>query len=349
MKRWIAGLGVAALAIAVCGPMKSATVPPRPLDIFFVDVEGGAATLMVTPNGESVLVDSGWPRQDGRDAKRIEHAARYVAGLSQIDHYVTTHWHTDHYGGIEYLTRLMPVKHFWDRGIPSTLSEDPSGFQLLQAAYRKASGSKSRALQAGDYLRLKPAGLPLELKVVAANGRVLDEEDDPAQMSCPRHPAKPADTSDNARSLALMLSYGEFNFLNCGDLTWNIEHKLVCPENRVGDVDLWQVTHHGSDQSSNPALVDAIQPRCAVVVNGPRKGGSPDVIRLLKRTPSLQAFYQLHRQVQNSASDNAPPERIANLEENCRGEFIRVRLNRAGDRYTVYKGTERMQSFAVRS
>ena len=327
-------------------PARSA--PTRPLDIYFVDVEGGAATLMVTPAGESVLVDSGWPREDGRDAKRIEQAARYVAGLTQIDHYVSTHWHTDHYGSIEQLTKLMPVKHFWDRGIPATAEDGAADFPTLIAAYKRASGGTSRPLKPGDTIPLRTRNV--SLKVVSGNGKVIGEGNKGLPISCAQHPAAPVpDESDNMRSIGLMLRYGKFGFLNLGDLTWNIEHKLVCPKNRIGQVDLWQVTHHGWEASGNPALVEALRPGVAVIVNGPRKGASPRTYSTLKKSTARDAVYQLHRNVTTGPEDNAPPERIANLEENCAGEFIRVSVNPQTGRYTVYKGAgQALQSYPIR-
>lgn len=352
MSRWRAG---AAVALAVSAGLAAVPVPggaqaTRGLDVYFVDVEGGAATLMVTPTGESVLVDSGWPRADGRDAKRIEHVARYVAGLSGIDHYVTTHWHTDHYGGIEHLAKLMPVRHYWDRGIPAAAEDGAKDFNLLISAYKRANEGKSSTLTPGDTLPLRQSGLPLELKVVAAQGRVIGEGKEELPLSCERHvPAPVKDDSDNAKSVSLLLTSGRFAFLNCGDLTWNVEHKLACPKNRVGQVDLWQVTHHGWEASGNPALVEAIRPRCAVMVNGPRKGASPRTFQMLKKSPSVEAVYQLHRNVTTRPEDNTNPERIANMDEKCRGEFLRVRLSPGGDRYTVYKGAnQQLETFPVR-
>lgn len=340
MKRLPLLMAALASALFLAGPAQPlAAAAERGLHISFIDVEGGAATLMVTPAGESILVDCGWPGLNDRDPKRIQKAAQ-MAGVTQIDHYVTTHWHTDHYGGIEGLARLMPVRHFWDRGIPETFQDDPRGFPTLIAAYRRAGGDKSSTLKAGDTLSLRAAGQPLELRVVAASGKVIGEGDAELPISCDRHPAKPADPSDNAKSIALLLKFGRFEFLNCGDLTWNIEHKLVCPQNRAGKVDLWQVTHHGADSSNNPAVPEAIEPRCAVMVNGPRKGGSPSVVRLLKNTRSLEAFYQLHRNITSGPDDNAPAEQIVNLDENCQGDGIQVRLSPAGDRYTVSKGAD---------
>jgi beta-lactamase superfamily II metal-dependent hydrolase len=352
ISKWRAGaLAVAVLAgAAVALPSPSGAQAGRPLDLFFVDVEGGAATLMVTPAGESILVDSGWPRQDGRDAKRIEHVARYVAGVQQIDHYVTTHWHTDHYGGIEYLSKLMPVKHYWDHGVPAATEDGSKDFEILMPAYKRASGGKSHQVKPGDTLPLRQVGAPLGLKVVAADAKVVGEGSETVPTSCQKHvPAPVADDSDNKRSVSLLLSAGKFGFLNCGDLTWDIEHKLACPKNRVGQVDLWQVTHHGWEASGNPALVEAMQPKVAMMVNGARKGASPRTVKMLKKAPSVEAIYQLHRAVGNSAEDNTTPERIANMEENCKGEFMRVQLSPAGDRYTVYKGADKqLQTFRVR-
>jgi competence protein ComEC len=329
------------LAAAAAALPQAASAPARPLEIYFVDVEGGAATLTVTPAGESVLVDCGWPREDGRDAKRIRDAAQ-AAGISQIDHFVATHWHTDHYGGIEQLAKLMPVKRYWDRGIPEQATDGARDFPVLIEAYRRASGGSSTALKPGDVLpliRSGAAGAPVELKVLASAGKVIGEKDGELPGSCARHPAAPVkDESDNMLSVGLLLSHQRFRFLNLGDLTWNLEHKLACPKNRVGRVDLWQVTHHGAPQSGNPALVEAIQPRCAVICNGPRKGGAPQTLATLRKSRSLQAVYQLHRNVAVGPEENTEPQRIANMDEECRAEFIRVRLSPKGDRYTVSIG-----------
>jgi len=95
---------------------------PRTLDIYFIDVEGGAATLMVTPAGESLLIDTGFP--GARDSQRIAHVALEVAGLKQIDHCVITHWHQDHVGGVAALSKLIPIKNFYDHGLPATIASD---------------------------------------------------------------------------------------------------------------------------------------------------------------------------------------------------------------------------------
>jgi competence protein ComEC len=345
---WLLAGSACAIYLGTMAP-PAVTAEPRPLEIYFVDVEGGAATLMVTPAGESVLVDSGWPGQGGRDPRRIQAAAK-DAGLSQIDHYVTTHWHTDHYGGIEELAKLLPVKRYWDRGIPEQATDGAKDFPMLIGAYKRASGGTSSALKPGDTIPLRASGRPLRLQVVSSGGKVIGEGSEELPGSCAKHPAAPVtDESDNKLSVGLLLTQGDFQFLNLGDLTWNVEHKLVCPKNRVGQVDLWQVTHHGWEASGNPALIEAIQPTVAMMVNGPKKGASPRTIRALKQSSSLQALYQLHRAVTNAPEENTSPDRIANLEENCTGEYLKARLSPAGDSFTVsLKDGSKAGTFKVR-
>lgn len=327
--------------VAITAGARSAPAPaPGPLDLYFIDVEGGAATLLVTPAGESVLVDNGWPGFGGRDAKRIEHVVRYVAGLSQIDHFVATHWHTDHYGGTEELAKRVRIAHYWDRGIPPQATDGAGDFPKLIAAYRAASGSQSHTLKPGDRLPLKSTGFhKIQFTTVAGGGKVVGEGDKSLAVSCKKHGEAPVkDESDNMLSLGFSLEYRRFDFLNLGDLTWNIEHKLACPKNRVGQIDLWQVTHHGASQSGNPALAHAIRPSAAMIVNGPRKGGAPQTFKMLKGVKSLEAVYQLHKNVTSGADDNTSPDKIANLNEKCEGQFFKVRLSDDGETFTVYRG-----------
>ena len=145
--------------------------------------------------------------------------------------------------------------------------------------------------------------------------------------------------SDNARSLAIRFRFGAFDFLDCGDLTWNIEHALVCPQNTLGAIDLYQVTHHGLDISNNPVLVRTIQPTVAIMNNGPRKGGSPATVKLLRSIPSIKAAYQLHRNAQTSSEDNTDPGLIANSDP-AGGQFIHVSVAHDGSKFSVQIGPD---------
>jgi competence protein ComEC len=326
------------------------TASARPAEIYFIDVEGGAATLLVTPDRESILIDCGWPGKEDRDPKRIVHVLKDLAGCDHLDHLVTTHWHTDHYGGVAGLARLVTVAHFWDRGLPEDADarpdfpDGPKPADPLGIAYRTASRGKRKALHAGDSLPLTG----LKALVLASGGQVIDSssalragETAPATATnslCASAPADlPVDTSDNARSLAILFSLGKFQFFDAGDLTWNVEKRLVCPIDLVGPVDLYQVTHHGMDISNHPTLVQALAPTVAIMNNGPRKGGAPATVKRLRSVPSIQAAYQLHRNAATSDDDNTDPSLIAN-KGSSEGEFIRVRIAPDGSKFTVQIG-----------
>ena len=313
------------IAILVLG---NATTKARTLDVYFIDVEGGAATLIVTPAGESLLVDSGFPLK--RDAERIIHVVRDVAKLKQIDHYLTTHWHRDHVGGIPMVAKVIPVKNFYDHGLPTAPAFDitPGYIEL----YRQAAKNNSVALKAGDELHLRDSSVHVQIN--AANGLVIGEPAGAPQIKNCGADFKPIpeDRTDNANSLGFLMTYGPFKFYNGGDLTWNVENKLVCPENLIGAVDVFQVNHHGVDNSNNPTLVRALNPRVAIIGNGPRKGGDERTFTTLKEVPDV-AIYQLHRNVTTTA--NAPAEYVANDKEFCRGEFIKLSVAPGGKSYTV--------------
>lgn len=311
------------------------------LEIVYIDVEGGAATLIVTPSGESILVDAGWP--EDRDVERIRRAVVEVAGLKQIDHYITTHWHLDHWGAIGRVAALLPVKHFYGHVFPETPQEDI--VLEMKEAWMKASEGKRVWVKPGDRL---PLAAGVEVTFLSSNGDVVGDAPGIAQIrECPKHPAAELDPGENARSVGFLLTFGGFRFLDLGDLTWNVEHRLVCPKNLIGPVDVYQVTHHGWDPSNHPALVSATSPTVAVINNGPKKGGTVKVFRTLKATPSIKDIWQLHRNIETTAADNAAPELTANDEEACKGEILRVSVAPDAKSYTVWipsKGTSRTYS-----
>jgi beta-lactamase superfamily II metal-dependent hydrolase len=330
-----------ALSLVLVLPFAARADEPRGLNVYFIDVEGGAATLIVTPQAESILIDNGFP--GARDAERIHKVATEQAGLKAIDHLIVTHWHTDHYGGTARLAKLLPVHNYYDHGIPDKLDEDPRNFPLLIQAYRAASENKSKKLKPGDELPLKQTkdGLTLRLLCLCGNGEVIPDKPGAAENPLAKeHKPKPDDTTDNARSLGFVLNYGPFRFLDLGDLTWNVEHKLVAPSDKIGPVDVYQVTHHGSELSNNPVLIRTVKPRVAIMNNGPRKGGDPSVVATLRRVPEIEAIYQLHRNVASGAQDNVDPEFIANLDQNCQAESIRLSLAPDGRSYTVTVGSK---------
>ena len=298
----------------------------------FVDVEGGAATLIVTPAGESILIDSGNPGD--RDAGRIAEAARQM-GLTEIDHYITTHWHSDHVGGIGPLSKLLPVRATYGHRLPEPLPEDINAD--LVAAWKAVSATPT-FLVAGDSISLRGSrGTPTpKLRVLAANGLVDGEKDGaPTGFKCDKgHQSQPEDTSDNARSLVLHLNFGDFDMLAGGDLTWNIEHKLVCPRRIVSKVDVYLVNHHGGDTSNNPLLVEALAPEVAIVNNGPRKGGEPRTMAHLITLLRDVGVFQLHRNVRPGAV-NSETGRIANVDEACKAHLIRLRVEPSSGRFVV--------------
>jgi competence protein ComEC len=352
MISWFRGVCLISATVLGLGKTLEAAEPagPRPLEIYFIDVLGGAATLVVSPDRESVLIDSGWPGFEDRDPNRIVHALKDLAGCDHLDHLVTTHWHRDHFGGVGALAKRVRIDHFWDRGLPEDpdvrpdFPDGPKRDDPLGKAYREASTGKRKALMAGDSLPLKG----LKTLVLASGGQVVDgtvasrfREDASVNSSNPlcqsAPPDLPVDGSDNARSLAFLFSLGKFQFFDAGDLTWNVEKKLVCPADLIGPVDLYQVTHHGMDVSNHPTLVQTIAPLVAVMNNGPRKGGSPATVKLLRSVPSIQAAYQLHKNAATGAGDNTDPSLIANRDA-AGGEFIRVRVAPDGSKFTVQIG-----------
>ncbi|MDX6405229.1 MAG: competence protein ComEC [Blastocatellia bacterium] len=315
-------------------PVRSQTAS-RTLDIYFIDVEGGAATLIVTPTGESLLIDSGFPGD--RDAGRIAHVALEVAGLKQIDHYVTTHWHRDHVGGIPRLAQLIPVKSYYDHGLPKTIGADLQP-ELIEA-YKQTTQGKSVTLTPGDTIKLRSPKYmpPLFVRVLAAGGRVGREASAIPQIRpCgPVFEALPEDRTDNVNSVGIALHFGRFRFFDGGDLTWNIENRLVCPNRLVGPVDVYQVDHHGSDISNNPRLISTLDPRVAIINNGPRKGGEAGTYARLKSRKDIEGIYQLHRNVRTSDKDNTPADFVANDEEACLGNFIKLSVDPTAKSYTV--------------
>ena len=278
------------------------------LDIYFIDTEGGQATLFVSPSGESALVDSG--NRGGRDASRIMAVVRDV-GLTQIDYLVTTHYHGDHIGGMQELAAQIPIRHFVDHG-PSVETREPfPGFDDAYAALR-AQAEYTMAMP-GDQLPI--AGL--DWLIITAAGRTLETALPGAgqpNLSCTGFEPREITTSlENAASTGSLITYGRFRMIDLGDLLWNNEFELMCPNNPIGAVDLYLTTHHGLAQSGSKVVVHGLAPRVAVMNNGTRKGGSVQALQILHASPGLEDLWQLHWSYHGGTEHNAPGAFIANV------------------------------------
>lgn len=315
-------LSAAVLCFCVFGITQPgfAAAPNKPLQIYFIDVEGGQATLVVSPSGESLLIDSGWPGYEGRDADRIV-AAAHQAGLKQIDYVLITHYHRDHVGGVPQLVDGIKIGTFVDHG-PNL--EDSEVTRTDYNSYQKAIAGHAHVV-------VKPGwGLPIkeiQVRVITAAGEHISEPlpgAGEANSYCGAEPAAPVDNTENARSIGVMITYGQFHFLDLGDLTKKKETELACPNNLLGKVDLFLVTHHGADLSNPKALVWDLHPQVAIIDNGPRKGASPAAWQIVHDSPGLQDQWQLHYAEESDKDHNIDPERIANVKENCQGKYLKV-------------------------
>jgi competence protein ComEC len=310
----------------------------KTLDIYWVDVEGGAATLIVTPNGESVLIDSGNP--GGRDSGRIHNVASHVAGLKKIDHLITTHMHTDHFGGAAELAKLIPVENVHDNGIPDKdPDQNPSNneaFAKRIQPYREIKAKRSE-IAPGEVIPLaQTANSPrLELKCIAAKQKIFGLQEASANANCAEAKLQEKDISDNANSIITLLRFGDFKFFDGGDVTWNVEKELVCPFNKIGTIDVYQVSHHGLDVSNNPLLVHALRPTVSVMSNGTQKGCGAATFATLKASPGLKGMYQIHRNLRADKENNTSEDHIANLEAKCEANYIMLSVEPSGKSYTV--------------
>jgi competence protein ComEC len=330
---------LALLAALLSSAAARAAAKPKPLEIYWVDVEGGGATLIVTPAGESVLVDTGFP--GGRDAGRIHKVAR-DAGLDHIDHLVVTHYHLDHFGGLAELSALLPIGTLYEHGLDSAPEAERAEPAL--AAYRSAKVGRRVVVKPGDEVLLTQimGSAPVRIRFLGARQQFVAADSTTPNEACTGATDKEPDTSDNANSVVLRLDFGRFGFFDGGDLTWNAEGRLVCPDDRVGGVDVYQSDHHGLDNSNNPALLATLRPTVVVFNNGPRKGGEKGSIAAASALKSAQGVYQMHKNVGEGAINTAP-ERIANLEENCAGQYLKLSVEPSGKSYTVSVPSARLQ------
>jgi competence protein ComEC len=304
MRRLLSCLIAASLAAVLAAQARTT------LDIYLVDVEGGNATLFVAPSGESILIDTGNGGAAAvRDGDRIMAAVK-DAGLSQIDHLITTHYHGDHYGAMENVAGRIPIRDFIDHG--SNVQPNPATDDFLQKVYPGLYGkARHTVAKPGDRVAMKG----VDVRVVASAGQSLTSAlpgAGGANPYCSAYKAKDPDPSENAQSVGTHYAFGRFKTVHMGDLTWNKEHDLMCPSNRLGTVDLFVVSHHGQPTSNSEVLVHALQPRVAILNNGTRKGGQPDAMKVLFSSPRLEDLWQIHFSLLSGQEYTVPGLFIAN-------------------------------------
>ncbi len=344
MRRFPSWVAAAALLVAAVLP-GSAAAQARTLDIYFIDVEGGKATLVVTPTGESLLIDAGFAGKEGRfnsmpgdpaqarDAQRILLAA-HDAGLTQIDHMLVSHYHADHFGGVMELAQLISIKEYIDHSAPSAAAEArvPGTMALYDMYVKLRSEARHRAAEVGDSFSIGDVTVYV----------VANEEKDLAKplpgggernAACTSGGVPPQESTENPRSTAVKLQYGEFAYLDAGDLTGPPLYALTCPVDLLGKVDVVALPHHGGLDGADPSLYAAIEPRAAVFSNSARKGADPEMFRTLRQMAI--AGWQLHRTGKPGA-ENMPDAQIANLDTTT-AAWIKVSAKPDGS-FTVTNG-----------
>ena len=316
----------------------------RPLDIYFIDVEGGQATLFVTTTGESLLIDTGFPGFNDRDVNRVLDTIKQ-AGLAKLDYLLITHHHADHVGNAAAIAARIPVGTFIDHG--PTVETDPAATALYNS-YAKAIGKSHHMLaKPGDTIPLRD----LDVTIVASNGEHISRPPGGSAVPnplCGAFKPKDPDPSENARSIGAIIAFGRFRMADLGDLTWNKEQELVCPDNLLGTVDLYLTTHHGTDASGPPVIVHALKPRVAIMNNGATKGGSAEAWQTVHDSPGLEDLWQLHYAKAGGKDHNVAESMIANPDEST-AFFIKVSAQRDGTFTVTNARTKLTKTYQARN
>ena len=294
------------------------------LNIYFIDVEGGQSTLVVSPSGQSLLIDAGYAGFSGRDANRIKTAAK-AAGVGRIDYLLVTHFHSDHVGGVPNLLEVLPVTNILDYG-PSVDAggKYPDDYAAVLTKIEKAKGTH-RVVTPGDKIPVKG----LDVTVVTAAGKTIQRAGVPNPYCSGLAPRKEGDgdeTGENPQAVGVVIELGKFRFGDFSDITWNKELALLCPDNKAGKLDLYLTTHHGGESSK---AIWGLAPRVAIMNNGPRKGGDPTGWKVVKASPGLEDLWQLHFAVAGGSDTNTADTLIANVDDDL-GEYLKVTAESSG-------------------
>jgi beta-lactamase superfamily II metal-dependent hydrolase len=300
----------------------SALHAAKNLEIFFIDTEGGQSTLVVSPSGQAMLIDAGYPGFGGRDANRIADAAKQ-AHVKRINVLFLTHHHTDHAGGVKNLLEVMKVESFYDHG--GNVETNNKYSDEYAAAI---GGSPHFVYKPGDKIPIKD----LDITVVAASQKHIETRGQPNPF-CAGLTPKTGESGENPESGALVVEFGKFRFADLGDLMWNGELALLCPENHVGKVDLLLTPHHGTTLS--PKADYAMAPRVIIMNNGAKKGGNPEEYQIWEGMKGLEDLWELHFGLAGGKDGNSPDTFIANIEEKCEGKYLKVTAHEDGS-FVVY-------------
>jgi beta-lactamase superfamily II metal-dependent hydrolase len=284
------------------------------LDIYLIDVEGGNATLFVSPSGQSLLMDTGNVNGAARDAARMAAAVK-DAGLTQIDHVLTTHWHGDHYGGMSELSVRIPIRDFMDHGPNMQAGPGPDEFTQKTYPLLYAKGTHT-IVKAGDKIAMPG----LDMRVIASNGEFLKtplQGGGAANPYCASFKPSVDANIEDPLSIALYVGYGKFRSVQPGDLLQNQEFKLMCPKNPIGTIDVLLGLHHGQASSNSAVLVHALRPRVGVMNNGTRKGGEPATMTVVHSSPGFEDLWQLHASLLSGQEYTQPGMFIANFADDA--------------------------------
>jgi beta-lactamase superfamily II metal-dependent hydrolase len=325
------------LAVALLMPIAAARPEgpqgqeQKPLDLYYIDTEGGKAVLFVSPTGETLLYDTGTGGDSNRDLDRIL-AVIKAANLpvQQLDHVIVSHYHGDHAGNAAALADKLPIRNYYDHG----------GWTVELQTNRAAAFNAYRPIREKAHVTVPKPGakIPItgfDITVVANAGELITSPlsgvpgiGTPNALCRQFVPKVQDPTPENYYAMGTVIRYGNFRMLDLSDLTWNQEKELVCPNNLLGtNFDVYNTTRHGTDFAGTPVLVHAARPRVAVMNNSPSKGGTPDTFKIVKSSPGLLDFWQLHYSQNVSKEINSPDPFIANMDSaptNHPAHFIKL-------------------------